>query len=113
MDLVEKQYSLRKSPFFNFTETKQSGKVVLEVSNLSKSYDKDQVLNNISFTVHRGDKIAIIGPNVLFFFDEYLLIFFLKKGIGKSTLLKIILNKTGLDSGEFKWGSEVDVSYFS
>lgn len=53
---------------------------------------------------------------MIYFYKIFYVNFFfiyIFQGIGKSTLLKIILNKTGLDSGEYKWGSEVDVSYFS
>lgn len=69
---------------------------VLEVKNLSKSFDDKTVFKNVSFNVFKGDKIGIIGKN----------------GVGKSTLLKILLEKISLDSGEFKFGQRLNISYF-
>ena len=69
---------------------------VLSVSNISKSFDDKKVLNNISFDMYKGDKVGIIGKN----------------GIGKSTLLKILMNKIKADSGDFKIGERVKISYY-
>jgi len=62
-------------PYFRFIANKPSGKLVLKVERLSKQFDQRVLLKNVSFSLHRGEKCAIIGPN----------------GIGKSTLLKILL----------------------
>jgi ATPase subunit of ABC transporter with duplicated ATPase domains len=97
MELPDIQKSSRISPYFNFKQKRTSGKLVLKVEGISKSYEDKKVLNNVNFSVTRGEKIVIIGPN----------------GIGKSTLLKILLNKTLADSGSYEWGYEAQISYFA
>ena len=67
--------SSRRYPVFRFQQSRPSGKRVLEVEGIAKAYGDNQVLHDVSLTVERGDRIAIIGPN----------------GIGKSTLLKIVM----------------------
>jgi ABC-type multidrug transport system ATPase subunit len=67
------------------------------VASVSKAYGSKQVLSNVSLTVRRGEKIAIIGPN----------------GLGKSTLLKIIMSELDADVGAVKFGHEVRASYFA
>ena len=67
------------------------------VKNLSKRFEDTEVLKNISFEIQRGEKVAIIGPN----------------GIGKSTLLKIILDQLAAEEGTFEWGYEAHTSYFA
>ena len=69
---------------------------VLSVKNLSKSFDGKKVLNNISFDMYKGDKVGIIGKN----------------GIGKSTLLKILMGIKNQDNGEFKFGERVKLGYY-
>ena len=97
MELPDIQKSSRISPYFNFKQKRTSGKLVLKVEGISKSYEDKKVLNNVNFSVTRGEKIVIIGPN----------------GIGKSTLLKILLNKTLAGSGSYEWGYEAQISYFA
>lgn len=97
MELPDIQKSSRINPYFNFKQKRTSGKLVLKVEGISKSYEDKKVLNNVNFSVTRGEKIVIIGPN----------------GIGKSTLLKIFLGKTLADSGSYEWGYEAQVSYFA
>ena len=84
-------------PYIRFIPTeKQSGKIVLKVNNLCKSYDDKQVIKNFSFEFHRGDKIGVIGSN----------------GAGKSTLLKILAGALKADSGTVEIGHQVLISYF-
>lgn len=90
-------YSTRVFPRIKFTAIRPPGKKVLEVEGLSKSFGNNQVLNNITFNVYRGDKLAIIGPN----------------GVGKSTMLKIIMGELGADTGQVEWGHETYPQYFS
>ncbi len=97
IELPDIQKSSRISPYFNFQHQKSSGKLVLKVNEIAKSYANQKVLSKVSFTVTRGEKIIVIGPN----------------GIGKSTLLKIILGKIALDSGSYEWGYEAQISYFA
>ena len=96
-DLKDPVYSSRVFPRIRFTSIRPPGKQVLEVSNVSKSYGEHKVLNDVSFTVWRDDKIAILGPN----------------GVGKSTLLKIIMGELAPDQGESAWGHETYPQYFS
>lgn len=97
IELPDIDKSSRISPNFIFSQNRNSGKNVLKISNISKSYDDKLILNNVSFSVNRGDKMIIIGPN----------------GIGKSTLLKILNGKINADSGNFEFGHEVAISYFA
>ncbi|MBA3662109.1 MAG: ABC-F family ATP-binding cassette domain-containing protein [Gammaproteobacteria bacterium] len=84
-------------PFFNFVPQRASGKQVLKVDKISKKYGERELLKNISFVLHRGDKCAVIGPN----------------GIGKSTLLKTLLKIVPPDEGQFEWSETVSVGYFA
>ncbi len=81
----------------NFPEPPPSGKINIELTNISKSYNENHVFNNLNFEVARGDKIAFVGPN----------------GAGKTTLAKIIAGKTIIDSGERRTGHNTVISYFS
>ena len=81
----------------NFPEPPPSGKVKIELTNISKSYNENHVFDDLNFEVARGDKIAFVGPN----------------GAGKTTLSRIIAGKTSIDSGERKIGYNTIISYFS
>ncbi len=74
----------------------RSGKLVAELSHISKQFGERKVINNFSCRIQRGDKIGLLGPN----------------GAGKSTLLKIILGEMEPDSGEVKLGTKLSVAYF-
>lgn len=74
----------------------RSGKLVAELSNISKSYGGRNIINDFSCRIQRGDKIGLLGPN----------------GAGKSTLLKIILGELQPDHGQVKQGTKVSVAYF-
>ncbi|MCC6133664.1 MAG: ATP-binding cassette domain-containing protein [Acidobacteria bacterium] len=89
--------SSRRYPRFRFRQQRPSGRRVLELSGIGKSYGDNEVLRNVSLTVERGDRLAIIGPN----------------GIGKSTLLKIAVGELKPDSGRVIWGYEASPGYFS
>lgn len=79
-----------------FDISSSSADRVLSVKNLSKSFDGKKILNNISFDMYKGDKVGIIGKN----------------GIGKSTLLKILMGIKNQDDGEFKFGERVKLGYY-
>ena len=89
--------SSRRYPRFNFKQCRASGKEVLTLKEVAKSYGPQVVLEDVSLTIDRGDRVAIIGPN----------------GIGKSTLLKIALGLIDADGGEVEWGYETHSGYFS
>jgi len=89
--------SSRKYPFICFNTERSCGNVILEVEGLSKTIDGERVLNNISFVVNGGDKIAFMGSNSL----------------AKTTLFEILAGKMEPDSGTFRWGVTITHSYFS
>lgn len=76
--------------------SKESGKDVLTVQNLSKSFDQKKLFWDINFEIKRGERVAIIGDN----------------GTGKTTLLKIINGLLNPDTGEVIYGSNVSVAYY-
>jgi ATPase subunit of ABC transporter with duplicated ATPase domains len=97
IELVEIKDSNIFKPYFNFQHKKPSGKLVVKVEQLSKKFDERVLLKNASFNLQRGDKCAVVGPN----------------GIGKSTLLKILLKELQTDQGNFEWSDTVSVGYFA
>jgi ATP-binding cassette, subfamily F, member 3 len=97
MDLMNKPLGDEKSANFQFDIERQSGNDVLKATDISVSYDSvHPVVSNISFSISRGDSIALVGPN----------------GIGKSTLLKSIVQKLDALSGSFVLGSHVQIGYY-
>lgn len=88
--------STRKYPFIGFTIDREVGNEILTVENLSKTIDGEKVLDNISFRVNKGDKIAFIGENE----------------IAITALFKILMGEMEADEGEFKWGVTISTSYF-
>jgi len=96
LDVQEIKLSSRRDPSIAFKPHRDLGNEILEVKNLAKSYDNLEVFTDISFKVEKTDKIAIIGRN----------------GVGKSTLLEIIMEKLPADNGSFHWGQTVSTSYF-
>ena len=73
-----------------------SGKIVAELTDVCKSFGDKVIAKNFSATFLRGDKIGLIGPN----------------GVGKSTLLKMILGELAPDSGKVRQGASLQVAYF-
>ncbi|OCB92678.1 Iron-chelate-transporting ATPase [Bacillus amyloliquefaciens] len=97
MDVMAKPLGDEKSAAFRFEITKQSGNDVLRVQDVSISYDgQPPLLKNLTFGVTRGESAALVGPN----------------GIGKSTLLKTIMNTLSPESGSISYGSNVTIGYY-
>ena len=94
--LDEMRASSRKFPYVAFKADREPGNEILIVDGLTKTIDGRKVLNNISFTVQRDDKIAFVGPD----------------GAAKTALFKILMGEDTADSGEFKWGQTITKSYF-
>ena len=94
--IEELPQSSRRHPRFKLQQLRPSGRTVLELDGIDKAFDAKPVLNDVTLTIDRGDRLAVIGPN----------------GIGKSTLLKIIVGKLQQDSGSIEWGHEARVGYF-
>jgi ATPase subunit of ABC transporter with duplicated ATPase domains len=88
--------SNRKYPFIHFTPAREAGKQLLTVDRLSKSIDGEKVLNNISFTVNKDDKIAFVGPG------EF----------AKTCLFQILMGEIEADEGEYTWGVTTSQAYF-
>ena len=89
--------SSRRYPAFRFEPRRPSGKEVLALDGIVKSYDGNRVLHGVDLEVRRGDRLAVIGPN----------------GIGKSTLLRIAVGDVEADRGSVEWGHETHVGYFA
>ena len=94
--IEEMPASSRRYPFIGFQMDREAGKDILRVDSLSKTIDGEKVLNNISFTLNKGDKVAIISENE----------------ISVTALLEILSENLEPDSGEFKWGVSTSRSYF-
>lgn len=88
--------SSRRFPYVGFKPLREIGRNVLEIKDLSKSLDGEQVLSHFDLSVNNGDKIAFVGPN------HY----------AKTTLFQILTGTMKPDAGEFNWGVTTSVSYF-
>ena len=80
----------------NINKGIDSGHMVAELEHISKSYGNKVIINDFSCRIMRGDRIGLLGPN----------------GVGKSTLLKLILNKLNPDAGKVRLGTKLSVAYF-
>ncbi|SRR6056297_444995 len=96
IEAIEKPESMREKAKIRFMPQIKSGKDVLFVKNLSKSFSGRKIFKNIEFDIYRNDKVGIIGPN----------------GIGKTTLFKILLGEIEPDTGEIKLGHNVHFGYY-
>lgn len=88
--------SSRKSPYIRFNPQRTLGEKVISIVGAAKSYEDLPVLKNVNLTISKTDRIAIIGPN----------------GIGKTTLMKLIVREIEPDKGEVQYGETPEVSYF-
>ncbi|WP_437973444.1 ATP-binding cassette domain-containing protein [Sorangium sp. So ce295] len=84
-------------PYIKFEIEKPSGRDVLRVEGLSKGFGDKRVIQKLDFNLNRGDKLAVIGPS----------------GIGKSTLLKLLVGEYTPDAGAVTWGHDTNVGYFA
>ena len=87
----------RRAPRFSFVPERQSGRDVLTAEGIFKAYGEKEVLRDVSLVVRRGERVGVIGPN----------------GLGKSTLLRILVGRLEADNGEVRWGHEVRLGYFA
>jgi ABC-type multidrug transport system ATPase subunit len=94
--LTELAPSSRRYPTFRFEQMRDSGRDVLKIKGVKKAFGDNQVLHGVDLLVQRGERVAIMGPN----------------GIGKSTLLKIVMGDLEADEGETEWGYETHPGYF-
>ena len=96
LTVEEMPASSRRYPFVGFKMDREPGKEILAVEGLTKTVDGRKVLDNVSFRVNKGDKIAFVGE------DE----------IAKTTLFKILMGEMEPDEGTYKWGTTITTSYF-
>ncbi|MCC5915820.1 MAG: ABC-F family ATP-binding cassette domain-containing protein [Cryomorphaceae bacterium] len=81
---------------FSFPHAEPSGKVVLKVENVKKSYGEKQVLRGVDLEIERGDRVSFLGQN----------------GQGKTTLVKLLMNEIQ-GEGEIQWGHNVKIGYYA
>lgn len=96
IELDDIRPSSRKYPYIDFRPNRTIGNEVLSVEGLSKTIDGVKVLDNLSFTINREDKVAFVGGNEL----------------AKTTLFKILMGEMGPDEGTYKWGVTTSQAYF-
>lgn len=96
MKLVERPQGNNKKMILRFEPKVESGKDVLQVENLSKSFGEQRLFKDVSFDIYRGEKVGLIGAN----------------GVGKTTLFKIVLGKLKADEGKIRLGTQVRKGYF-
>jgi ATPase subunit of ABC transporter with duplicated ATPase domains len=96
-ELEELPGSSRRYPKFRFAQRSPSGKDVLKIDGVRKAFGDNEVLHGVDLRVQRGDRLVIMGPN----------------GIGKSTLLRIMVNDLPADAGVVEWGYGTQPAYFA
>ena len=87
--------SSRRYPYIAFSPDREAGDQLLLVEGISKTIDGEKVLDNVSFTLKKGDKVAFTGPN----------------SAGKTALFKILMGEMEPDEGSFKWGVTTTQAY--
>ncbi|MDZ7804564.1 ABC-F family ATPase [Thiohalophilus sp.] len=97
IELEEVKPSSRQSPFIRFDQAKKLYRNALEVTELSKGFDGETLFENLNLLIEVGERIAIIGPN----------------GIGKTTLLRTLVNDLEPDSGHVKWSENINIGYYA
>ncbi|MBQ7668562.1 MAG: ATP-binding cassette domain-containing protein [Clostridia bacterium] len=95
IQLEEIKPSSRKYPYIDFKPDREAGDHILDVKNLTLTVDGEKVLNNISFSLNREDKVAFVGTNSL----------------AKTALFRVLMGELTPDSGEIKWGITTSQAY--
>lgn len=96
LELADLPVSTRKYPFVAFAPKREAGKELLRVTGISKTIDGVKILDNISFTVNKDEKVVLLGDN----------------DVAKSVLFKILMGEMEPDSGTFEWGVTITKDYF-
>ena len=96
IELDEIKPSNRKYPYIDFRPDREVGKEVLTVENLCKTIDGEKILNNVSFTITRDDKVAFLADNEN----------------AKTVLFQILVGEIEADSGQINWGTTITKNYF-
>lgn len=95
IELDEMKPSSRRNPYIIFTQDKKLHRLALETADLTNGFDSTPLFHDMSFIVEAAERVAIIGPN----------------GIGKTTLLKTLLNEIPAQKGKIKWAEHADIGY--
>jgi ATPase subunit of ABC transporter with duplicated ATPase domains len=88
--------SSRKYPYINFEQEREAGNDLLGINNLFKAVDNQSMFERLNITIHKGDKVAFVGPNDL----------------AKTVLFQILVNENQAESGTFKWGFSTKRAYY-
>ncbi len=97
IQLEEVKISSRQSPYIRFEQDKKLYRIALEIEALSKGYGGQPLFSDLNLLAEVGERIAVIGPN----------------GIGKTTLLRTLVNDITPDSGKIKWSENVNIGYYA
>ncbi len=95
LNIEEIQPSTRRYPAIMFTQEREAGDQILSVENLSKSVNGNLLFRNISFTLNKGDKVAVLSKN----------------GLAVTQLMEILSENATPDTGEYKWGVTITKTY--
>src|SRR5690606_26621359 len=93
--MTDRKRSNIQRPFIRFDQARPSGKNVLNVDNLTKTFGEVTICRDFNLSVARGTKIALVGPN----------------GIGKTSMLRLLNGELKPDSGSVEWGYEAHIGY--
>ena len=96
LTVLDIEPSSRKYPYINFEPEREAGNDLLSISNLFKQVDGQPMFERLSINVHKGDKIAFVGPNDL----------------AKTILFQILMDESQADTGSFKWGFSTKRAYY-
>jgi ATPase subunit of ABC transporter with duplicated ATPase domains len=88
--------SSRKYPYINFEQEREAGNELLGIDHLFKAADGQGMFKKLNITIHKGDKVAFVGPNDL----------------AKTVFFQILMNEKQADSGTFKWGFSTKCAYY-
>jgi len=97
IEVEELASTSRRAPRLLFSPLRPSGRDVLSVEGISKSFGAKKVLSGVSLAVRRGERVAVLGAN----------------GLGKSTLLNIAMGRLPSDAGRVTWGHETRIGFFA
>jgi len=97
LTLEDIEPSSRKYPYINFEPEREAGNELLGMNNLSKTVEGQAMFERLNITIHKGDKVAFVGPNDL----------------AKTVLFQILMNEDQADQGTFKWGFSTKRAYYS
>jgi ATPase subunit of ABC transporter with duplicated ATPase domains len=89
--------SSRVSPYIRFDQEKALRRLAVEATEIGKGFDEGPLFENLNISIDAGSRVAILGPN----------------GIGKSTLLRCLIENLEIDSGNVKWAENAKLGYFA